>query len=491
MKSNVKIIFKMLLLPVGLLLFMPTILVRAEEPQKTLLLSSSDAVETALKNNKSLQIQKLTPVITSLNRKIAESAFDPTLSAGLSSSMSGLSTDSKSHRNTGSVDIAKTLKSGGQITLGLTSDDSSQRSYGNLYSTNLLVSFKQPLLNGAGKKINTIAITQSDMDAKIARYELQGYTEALIDQVISTYWDFALAQKKLSIYEDSLKLAERQLSETEEMVKVGKLAEVELVPAQAEVATRRQALINITGQCDTLKLKLLQLTNPSGGTDFWDTSIVINDNFIAPNVKMDDLRTQLSIALTKRADLETARLQKERGLLDVVKTKNGLLPYLSFFVDLGNTAYSDNFSNTYGNILNGEHDVQFGLNYSHALGNNSAQAKYEQTLLKQEQANIALENMSISVESEVRTNYIEMSRSHNQIDAAEASRKVQEEKLRTESEKYYIGKSTSINVAVAQRDLLQSQVDEVQAIADYIKSITSLYKSEGVILEKYGITLAE
>ena len=74
------------------------------------------------------------------------------------------------------------------------------------------------------------------------------------------------------------------------------------------------------------------------------------------------------------------------------------------------------------------------------------------------------------MEVDVRTAYIEVNRTKQQIAASAATRMFNEEKLRTETEKLRVGKSTSFLVAQAQRDLLTSQIAEVRALAKYLKA---------------------
>ena len=68
------------------------------------------------------------------------------------------------------------------------------------------------------------------------------------------------------------------------------------------------------------------------------------------------------------------------------------------------------------------------------------------------------------------------------------TRKFNEEKLRTETEKLRVGKSTSFLVAQAQRDLLVSRIAEVQALANYLKALIDLYRQDGSLLERRRIS---
>jgi outer membrane protein TolC len=108
--------------------------------------------------------------------------------------------------------------------------------------------------------------------------------------------------------------------------------------------------------------------------------------------------------------------------------------------------------------------------------------------LTREQAQKALKNLSQLVEVDVRTAYIEVNRTKQQIAASSVTRMFDEEKLRTETEKLRVGKSTSFLVAQAQRDLLVSRIAEVRALANYLKALIDLYRQDGSLLERRGIS---
>ncbi len=92
------------------------------------------------------------------------------------------------------------------------------------------------------------------------------------------------------------------------------------------------------------------------------------------------------------------------------------------------------------------------------------------------------------VELDVRTAFIEVNRTREQISATAATRKFQAEKLRAETEKFRVGRSTSLLVAQVQRDLLFSQIAEVRGVANYLKALVELYRLEGSLLERRGIS---
>ncbi|NLF16542.1 MAG: TolC family protein, partial [Lentisphaerae bacterium] len=54
-----------------------------------------------------------------------------------------------------------------------------------------------------------------------------------------------------------------------------------------------------------------------------------------------------------------------------------------------------------------------------------------------------------------------------------------------------VGKSTSFLVAQAQRDLLASQIVEVEAVVNLLHALTTLYRLESSLLERRGIALGD
>ncbi|HUU40682.1 MAG TPA: TolC family protein, partial [Desulfatiglandales bacterium] len=117
-----------------------------------------------------------------------------------------------------------------------------------------------------------------------------------------------------------------------------------------------------------------------------------------------------------------------------------------------------------------------------------ARAKHRRALIGRDQTEMVLDNLKQLVELDVRNAYIEVNRTKDQILASTATRKFQEEKMRIETEKFRVGLSTTFFVAQAQRDLLESRINEVQAVVNYLKALISFYQLEGSLLERRGIS---
>jgi outer membrane protein TolC len=195
----------------------------------------------------------------------------------------------------------------------------------------------------------------------------------------------------------------------------------------------------------------------------------------------------VALALQMRPDLNQARLLWQRGELEIVKTRNGLLPKLDLFVTLGRTGFAESFGKSIADAEDNGYNALAGLNFEFPVRNRAAESRHLRAVLTRRQAKEAIGNLSQLIEVDVRTAYLEIARSQEQVVATAATRKLQEEKVGVETEKFRLGKSTSLLVAQAQRDLVSSQIDEVQAVVGYLKALVEIYRLEGSLLERRGI----
>jgi outer membrane protein TolC len=325
------------------------------------------------------------------------------------------------------------------------------------------------------------------LETDISLYELRGFSETLLADVENAFWEYALAQRRIEIVEESLKVAKQQLSETEEMIRVGKLAEAELAATQSEVAVQQQALINAKSAAEVARLTLLRLINPPG-EGLYDREVNLVFEPKIPDITLDPVKDHVALALRYLPVVNQTKLGIQQGDLEIVRTKNGLLPKLDLFITLGKSGYADSFSGSVSDITAGSsYDALAGVNFEYPIYNRDARAGHRRSILNREQAEKALENLDQLVELDVRTAYIEIQRAKEQITASAATRKFQEETLRIETEKFRVGRSTNFLVSQAQRDALQARINEVEAIVNYFKALIEFYRLEGTLLERRGI----
>ncbi|NLA73947.1 MAG: TolC family protein [Deltaproteobacteria bacterium] len=317
-------------------------------------------------------------------------------------------------------------------------------------------------------------------------FELRGFAENLVADVETTCWDYILAQKRIAIFQESLKLAEEQLDETRKRITVGTLARVELYAGEAEVALRREALINARGDLALTGLRLKRLVNKPDNYPV-ESSITILDNPAAYEADLVSIPEHINRALTMRPEVNQARLDMQQEEIEVVRTRNGLLPLLNFFITIGKTGYADSFGDAFSRIDEGRYDISTGISFKLPIGRRAEKARYDRSILFHKQAEEAIKNLEQLIEIDIRSALIEIGRAREQVSATAATTRLQEESLKAETEKFRVGKSTALLVARAQRDFVESQISEVEALISYLKASINLYYQEGTLLARRGI----
>jgi len=472
--------------------------VASEPPQvEPLRIDVERAILLAMENNKSLIVQRMTPEISRTFEDEQRAVFDPVVSGQGSQrravadrlSRAGSGTESQiADTATGLIAVDKLFSTGTTVGLDASTNYTDSSLYSDTFVSNRLgVSVTQALLRGRDVRVNLAAVHQAGIDIQISEYELRGFMEALVEQVEGSFYDYALAQRQIAIYTDSLQLAEQQMTEVEERIHIGTLAETELAAAQAEVALRRENLITARSNLARERLKLIRLLNPSDPID-WDMEIQLEYRTALSDTPLDPVDQHVQVALKMRPDVNQARLLIRRGELQIVRTRNGLLPRLDAFINYGKSGYARTFSDAVNELDGNSYDLEAGLVFELPAGNRAARARHTRAVVSRQQSIKALENLIQLVQVDVRSAYVVVTSTREQIAATAATREFQEEALRVETEKFRVGKSTSLLVAQVQRDLVASQIAEIRAIANYFKALVSLYRLEGSLLQRRGLS---
>ena len=461
-------------------------------------LSVEKAVLLALQYNRELAVEQLTPVITGTFEAIERGIFDPEL-FGEAEYFEEESVETA--RSTGtrfSVEGRETAAALGirqRLPTGTTLETAveQERSISNRAPEQQIARFgltvTQALLQGFGPAVNLAGVRQAELETLADVYELRGLTEALLAETEKAYWNYVLANREIAIFEESLAVARQQLQEAETRISVGVLPEIEAAAARAQVALHLQALIDARSRLADSRLRLLRLVNPP------ELGLAPNRELNAVSDLELDLRPiadtadRLRLAVDSRPDLGEARLRLTQNRLETIVTRNGLLPRLDFFAALGRTGYADTFSDSFTELDGDTYDITAGVRLNHYLINRAAKARDLAARVSVQQADAAVANLEQLVRLDVRLAVNEAERARQQITASAATRDLQEETLRAETERFGVGAGTGLSVAQSQRDLLQSQIAEVEAMVQYRLALVDLYLAEGSLLERRGIRL--
>ncbi|MDT0634577.1 TolC family protein [Spectribacter hydrogenoxidans] len=454
-------------------------------------LSVEEAVALALQANPELLAERQNPIIAGTFADVERARFDPSVFASASI---GAEVSQQQFANTNenllierdtksaAVGLRQYLPTGTDIELSVSQDKFESNRAPTQAGARVGLTLTQALLRGAGIGTNLVALRQARTDVAASAYQLRGFVATLVAEVERTYWQYLGARERIRILESSLELAQRQVEQARQRIDAGTVARTELAAVKAEVARRRQALIDGRAEAERLKASLLRQINPPGRGDGEREIRLASEVEFTPGE--DPVASEhIDLALARRPEINEARLLLARNELQVVATRNGLLPRLDLFVTLGQTGFSDSFGEAYSQVDSGDtYDLSAALEFEYPLGNRAAEAEDLRARREVAQAEASLANLGRLISAEVRNAVIEARRAAAQIDATAATLALQEETLEAEQARFEVGRSTSLLVAQAQRDLLAAQLDRADAFLAYRQALIDLYRLDGSLL---------
>lgn len=349
----------------------------------------------------------------------------------------------------------------------------------------LSLSLTQALLQGRGREANLLAVDRARLDIDLSEAELSAFTEAVVADVETAYWQLWLAHQTIRISENALEVAEKQLQELRARIEVGTHPRNDEAVAMAEVSRRRQVLIDARANLATRENRLIQLIAPQ--SDAFTALRPESEPDLPVTDPEDTPGLRVALAHQSRFDLREAQLRAAQRRLDTRLTRNGLLPRLDFFATLSKSGFGPDSGEAWSDLDGDGYDIQAGLRFQRSLGNRPAESRALEARFREYQARLAIDNLANQIRHEVRLALNERERSLQQLDAAAETRRLQELTVQAEIERFDAGTGTALMVAQAQRDLLSAQIDEQRARVQARLALLALYRAEGSLLDRRGI----
>lgn len=488
-------------------------------------MSLEECIVKALKDNLGVAVQVLGPQISSEAVSQAQEQFLPTLSLSARTQKAqnaaysyldspGDSTINKT-QNYNFLNASQLLPTGGTLNLGFTGYRTTTNTRGQTinprYGTTLSFNLTQPLLRNFGFQIARHQILVAQNSLGVSEANLKNALIATVYNVESAYWALVYSIENLDVRRQSLKLAQDLLEKNQRSVEIGTLAPIEVLSAQAEVATREADLIQAETQIKSNEDQLKLLLHITGEEDKAMTALVPKDK---PTyvVQEANLEEALAAAITNRTELKIGQIGIETDKLNLTYAKNQTLPDLSLSAGYSSPGIDGTRIYYIGNPLDGviDHTVSgdlsgaikqtmkftypnwnLGLTLNVPVANIFSRAALAQARLALREDMLNLENQKDQIYVEVKNAVRAVESNYKRIIAYTKARELAEQKLAAEEEKLRVGQSTNYMVLSYQRDLADARISELNAIVSYNISIAALEKSEGTSLQAKNINLSD
>ncbi len=487
------------------LFLIPVSVANANEP---LSLTLQETIETVLKNNISISVQSYNSKINEQFIFEKEADFDPTVdfefTVGEETRQSASTlADSKTRDLDYDWDFSVSQKfvTGGDYELTMDNNknqsSSSRTSLNPIYSSDLALTVTQPLLKDFGIDLNKREIYIAKNDQKISDHQFTEKVIATIAETENIYWDLVFSIEDLKVKETSLQRARDLEKQVKAQVDVGTLAELEILQAKSNVASREERLLNAQNLIDDNGDNLKSILNFSFDSEEGLKEIIPADSPVFEPGAENSLEEALKTALIHRPDLLAKKMELENRNIEAKYNENQTLPTLDLVGSLGLNGLSGDSSTKNGSYDSALSEAfstdfrlwQFGINLSYPLGNRAAKSKLAIKRLEVAQLLLNIKDLEKTIVVEVREAHRQIKTDIKRVQATRVARKLAEEKLNAEEKKFKVGLSTSFNVLEFQEDLAEEQSNEIKAVIDYNKSLNRLHQVMARTLEAHDIKL--
>ena len=477
---------------------------------KFLSLSLKDGIVYALRNNFDIEISKLNSNVKDYEITVQKAKYDPTMKLEgkienddipiNSKLVGGLETSSISpfieQGKTADAVIQSMIPTGATVSLEYNIfrdyvDPNPFRLLNPAYENYVEAKITQPLLKGAGWFYNRSLIYIARNNKKISFAQFKSKALEISNAVQEAYWNLVKAIEDLKVANKSKERAEDLLRKNKIQVETGTLAPIEIIDAEAGVASRVEAIISAENAVKDKEDELKKIMNFADNEIISDASVIPTDkpDFIPKKV---ELKGTLKVAMEKRPELQALQLKTENADMQSKRRKNELYPALDFTAGMRYTGLGEDVEDVNDSTFSEEFQGEFfALALEIPLGNRSARSKYNKSKLKKQQANLNVKRKELDIVVEVRGSVRQVMTNIERVNATRKARELAQKRLEVEGKKFSVGRSTSLEILRAQEDLATAEGNEAKAIIDYEISLGNLEKAKGTILDSYDIKLEE
>jgi outer membrane protein TolC len=367
-------------------------------------------------------------------------------------------------------------------------------------NTNFNATYVQPLLRNFRIDGTRAQLLTTRLNQEISETNVRASIVRVTANVRNAYWDLVYSIQAAEVAERSLALATKLVEDNQARVEVGTLAPLDVVQAQAEQATRRQAVATTAAARRTAELALKRLIVNGTDDPLWTATLEPVDRPTYSTTEVD-VATAVRRALTNRTDLESARYQMRSNDVSLRNLTDQQLPALDLTASYGMAGIGGPqfFRNGLGGPIDPSRTIPGGfmdalsvlanrdaptwnvsLNFSYPIGASPAEANVARARLQQRQTIAQSRALELQIATEVTNAALQVESNRERWQAASAALALAERRLEAEQSRFDVGLSTNFFVVQAQRDLRDAQNSELRALLDYRRALVDFERVQEV-----------
>jgi outer membrane protein len=488
-------------------------------------LSLKNYIALVMSNNTDIQIQMLTVEMPKNAILRAFGAWDPLAKATFTDTKSVLPSTSAldgaatvvSLTQPAQFSVSQTLPTGTSYTVGFgatkTTSNSGFSSFNPSLSSNVSISFSQPLIKNRSLFINRLPILSAKSRYQMSEYSLKNQLLTLVNAAENAYWDVVSARENLKVAEGGRDVASEFLKLSQKQLELGALSPLDIYNPQQQLATAElslsQAKFALTQKEDALRKQIALDLDPN----LRSIPIVLTEtvDVAAPAL---DIEQEVSKAMATRPDLKAATQSLDIDDLAIQSARNGLLPNLSLTgsyqaqgrggvqnlrTNVFNasgvpstviTSVPGGLSDALGQMFGFGYPVYaFGLNLNLPIKSRSAAADMADALVARKRDALTERTTRQGIRLDILNAVSNVQGSVEQLQLAKLALDFAVKNLEAENKKYELGTEINQNVILAQNVKVQAESNVVVNQIGLRRNLLNLLTKTGELLDDRGIVI--
>lgn len=342
---------------------------------------------------------------------------------------------------------------------GLTSENTyAQRNTSNFQWG---VSMNMPLFQG----LSAIRqVKQSKLNLQAVLYQVEEAKDNVTLNVISSYLQVLYNKEMLATAKRQVELSEYELERQRTLAEAGKIAEVDVLQADAQLAQDRQSRVEAENNVAQSLLDLAQLIQLPSAENF-DIDPLNDEVTPLPSVEQvcSNALFSYSSILRQKKNIEAAKANEDVA-------RSGYIPRLSLNAGIGSSYYklSGTANPSFSRQMRDNLNKYIGFTLSipvfdgFSTRNNLRKAKLQTTL-----ATLQLEDARTSLVKSINQAHLQAQSALSKYEAAKVSEDANKISFEAMQEKYNMGRSNPYEFEQAKNSYLRSTISRIQAQYEY------------------------
>ena len=404
------------------------------------------------------------------------------------------------------------------ITNSRVTTDNPFQSYSPQFQSVFKATVTQHLLQGAGIWVNKRFMYQAVNDRRIADSGFRQQILYTVNQVESIYWGLVSAYEDVQAKQRAVVQSTKLSEDTHKELEIGTVAPLDVVQADSNVATDKQALISSQNVLNYQQQIIKQAIARNLNDPLLATAPVIPTDRISLDTLDEEsqpVEQLVQTAFQNRPELEQAALTLRNDEITLKGAKNALLPALDVYGYYGSSALGGSqspnaidfrtgepyppgtfptvgYGTVFTNLWNSTApDKGAGFSLTIPIRNRQAQSVQARSMMEYRQSELRLAQLYTQIRMQVVNAQFALTNDRAEVQSSLAARDYAQQSLDAEQKKLHLGASTTANVLQQERNLATAENNLIAANAAFAKDRAGLYQVLATTLQHYGINLAD